>query len=76
MTYRSSPSTATGYSPSEIMLQRQVRTTLPTLPVKTEYKPIYQFKLEQQHKESQDRNEFYYNRRNAVRPLPELTALE
>ena len=47
MSYRSTPSTATGYSPSEIMLQRQIRTTLPTLPAK--YKPIDNSKLEQKH---------------------------
>ncbi|KAK2559348.1 hypothetical protein P5673_017966 [Acropora cervicornis] len=29
MSYRSTPSTVTGYSPSEIMLQQQIRTTLP-----------------------------------------------
>ena len=65
------PSTATGYSPFEVMLQRQIRTTLPTIPAK--YKPIDESKLEQKHNESQDRNQFYY-RRNAVRPLPELMA--
>ena len=72
MTYRSTPSTATGYSPSEIMLQRQIRTTPPTLPAK--YKPIDKSKLEQKHNDSQERNQFYYKRRNAVRPLPELMA--
>ena len=72
MSYRSTPSTATGYSPSEIMLQRQIRTTLPTLPAK--YKPVDKSKLEQKHNDSQERNQFYYNRRNAVRPLPELMA--
>ena len=72
MSYRLTPSTATGYSPSEIMLQRQIRTTLPTLP--TKYNPIDKSKLKQKHNESQERNQFYNNRRNGVRPLPELMA--
>ena len=54
------------------MLQRQIRTTLPTLPPK--YKAIDKSKLEQKHNDSQERNQFYYNRRNAVIPLPELMA--
>ena len=49
------------------MLQQPIRTTLPTVPAK--YKPI-----EQKYNESQERNQSYYNRRNAVRPLPELMA--
>ena len=56
MSYRSTPSTATGYSPSEIMLQRQIRTTLPALPAK--YKPIDESKLGQKHNESQERNKY------------------
>ena len=45
-------------------------STVPTLPAK--YKPIDESKLGQKHDESQERNKFYFNRRNAVRPLPEL----
>ena len=57
MSYRSTPA-ATGYSPSEIMLQRQIRTTLPTLPAK--YKPIDESKLGPKHNESQERNKCYF----------------
>ena len=71
MSYRSTPSTATGYSPSEIMLQRQIRTTLPTLPAK--YKPIDKYKLEEKHNESREKS-ILLQQKKCCRPLPELMA--
>lgn len=72
MVYRSTTLGSTGYSPSEVMLNRKIRTTLPMLPEKTKTCPYDKDVVKRKHEASQRSNEFYYNRRHSSRPLPVL----
>ena len=72
MVYRSTTVGSIGYSPSEVMLNRRIRTTLPTLPKNIEPRVYDEDKVKKKHEASQRSNEFYYNRRYSSRPLPVL----
>ena len=63
---------STGHSPSEVMFDRRIRTTLPTLSKNNEPRMYDDDKVKVKHKTSQTRNEFYYNRRYSPRSLPTL----
>ena len=69
MVYRSTTLGSTGYSPSEVMLNRKIRTTLPMLPKKTKPCLYDEDVVKRKHEASQRNNEFYYNRRHSSRPL-------
>ena len=72
MVYRSATVGSTGHSPSEVMLNRRFRTTLPMLSKNNEPWMCDDDKVKAKHKISQMRNEFYYNRRYSPRSLPNL----
>ena len=63
MVYRSTTVGSIGYSPSEVMLNRRIRTTLPTLPKNIEPRVYDEDKVKKKHEASQRSNEFYYNRK-------------
>ena len=73
MIYRDTPIAATGYSPNELMLARQVRTTLPVLPCNL--KPHWPKPAEVKHNDdhAKDLMAKHYNRRHGVHELPPLT---
>uniref|UniRef100_A0A665UM21 Gypsy retrotransposon integrase-like protein 1 n=1 Tax=Echeneis naucrates TaxID=173247 RepID=A0A665UM21_ECHNA len=72
MIYRATPLQATGVSPAQLMLGRQIRTTVPTL--ETKLQPVWP---DLQHVRQVDERvkqgyRHAYNNRHDVRPLPEL----
>ena len=71
MVYRSTPVEAIGHSPSEVMMNRRIRTTLPSLS-NNEARTYDGNKVREKHKASQQKNEFYYNRRYSPSSLPSL----
>ena len=72
MVYRSATLRSTGYSLSEIMLNRQIRTTLPILPLNIEPSDYGKEKVKNKRQANQRRNEFYYNRKHSSKPLSVL----
>lgn len=72
MIYRSTPIQATGVSPAQLMLGRQIRTTIPILEIKLQPAwPDLQLvrSTDAKTKENYVRN---YNSRHSAKPLPEL----
>ena len=61
-----------GHSPSEVMMNRRIRTTLPSLSKNNETRMYDAKKVQEKHKASQQKNEFYYNRRYSPSSLPIL----
>ena len=72
MVYRSTTLASTGYSPSQIMLNRRMRTTLPSLPQNLQFRAYCKDKVETNHTARRRRNEYYYNRRYSSKPLSKL----
>ncbi|XP_060723274.1 uncharacterized protein K02A2.6-like [Tachysurus vachellii] len=73
MSYRATPIQATGVSPSQLMMGRRIRTTVPTLEsnLQPEWPDLHQVrKLDCKAKGSYRK---YYNKRNNVRTLPEIS---
>ena len=72
MSYRATPHTATGVSPSQLMMGREIRTLLPTL--ESNLKPIsvsYEAVAERDEK-SKTAYRQSFDKRHGVRTLPEL----
>lgn len=75
-TYRCTPTAATGFefSPSELMIGRNIRIHVPCVPEKLSPKwPKYEH-VKEQHVKSKDKQQFFFNRRHAAQNLPVLTA--
>lgn len=72
MSYRATPITATGLSPAELMINRQIRTTVPILPAQLQPSPIDQEKVRIRDQQTKDAYRYFYNRRHSARPLPAL----
>ena len=70
MVYRATPVASTGFSPSELLLGRRIRTTLPMIPNQLSPKTPDQDSL--QSHDSKSRYSHYYNRRHGVRELSPL----
>ena len=70
MVYRSTPVAATGFSPCELMMGRQIRNTLPVHPQVLQPKVPDQSRVNTNDQESKDKNIRYYNR--GTKELPEL----
>ena len=72
MTYRATPVPATGYSPAQLLMGRQMRTTLPVLKekLKPQWPPMRKLKVNDQ--KAKSRYTTNYNRRYSVRPLSTL----
>ena len=66
LAYRTTPHEATGVSPAQLLMGRKLRTTLPSLPT------YLQPELVTRDCQSKSTQESDYNRRRAVRSLPEL----
>ncbi len=72
MTYRSTPHSTTGVSPAQLLMGRQIRTTLPTLEsnLKPEWPSDETVRLRVA--KAQADQQFYYNQRHGVQNLPPL----
>lgn len=74
MAYRSTPIAATGYSPSQLIMGRVIRTTLPTLPRNLEPAWPDQEKVKDNDDRAKSSYRYYYNRRYSTKPLPPVSA--
>ena len=72
MTYRATPTTATGYSPAELAMGRKIRTIIPTLPSNLEPKIIRRSDFQGKEEERKRYNEKYFNRRHGSRNMSTL----
>lgn len=72
MCYRSTPITATGPSPAQLMTGRQIRTTVPVFEKALLPCPVDEDLVNQRGTAAKEHYRFFYNRRHSVRPLPEL----
>ena len=72
MNYRATPHSATGYTPSQLLFGRQIRTRVPVLPCVL--KPGWPSHSEVKTNDgaAKDAYAFYYNRRYGARELPAL----
>lgn len=72
MSYRSTPISATGLSPAQLMIGRQIRTTVPTLPKNLLPSPIDYKQVRLKDKKTKQAYQYFYNRRYSARSLPDL----
>ena len=72
MVYRATPVTATGFSPSELMIGRKIRTTLPMISRQLTPKTVNFKAIEERDAVIKDRYTRDYNRRHGVRELSPL----
>lgn len=73
MCYRATPITATGASPAQLMMGRQIRTTVPTLERTLQATPIEHDVVQWKDSRAKESYERFYNRRHGVHPLPALS---
>lgn len=74
MCYWTTPITATRASPAQLMMGRQIRTTIPTLEKTLQATPISHDQVQIKDSRAKKSYEHFYNRWHSVRPLPELHA--
>lgn len=72
MSYRSKPIAATGASPAQLMIGRQVRTTVPVLEKTLLPCPVNPDQVYLKDATAKDSYRFFYNRRHSARTLPDL----
>lgn len=72
MCYRSTPCATTGVSPTELLMGRKIRTTLPTLEKNLQPKWPNRKTIVQKDAVEKAKQAFYFNRRHGARPLPPL----
>lgn len=72
MSYRSTPITATGASPAQLMTGRPIRTTVPVLETSLGPQPVDWDRVYQKDAAAKDAYKYFYNCRHSARPLPEL----
>ena len=72
LAHRSTPSTATGCSPSELSLGRRLRSRLPTLPENLEPQLQDKQKVIERDLKMKNANQHYFNKRHGACNLPEL----
>ncbi|XP_063048477.1 uncharacterized protein K02A2.6-like [Engraulis encrasicolus] len=72
MSYLATPIAATGASPAQLMLGRQIRTTVPTLEQNLQKTPISPEQVRVNDSKAKRAYEYFYNRRHATLRLPEL----
>uniref|UniRef100_A0A9J8CHS5 Gypsy retrotransposon integrase-like protein 1 n=1 Tax=Cyprinus carpio carpio TaxID=630221 RepID=A0A9J8CHS5_CYPCA len=72
MSYRATPLQATGVSPAQLMMGRQIRTTVPTLEshLPPEWHDLR--RVRKAHQKAKRTYRKYYNKRNGIRTLPEI----
>jgi hypothetical protein len=72
MAYRTTPLDSTGYSPSQLLIGRNMRTKLPTLPVNlTPCWPDF-VEVRENDNEAKNKSAANFNRRKGARKLPEI----
>ncbi|XP_055061242.2 uncharacterized protein [Misgurnus anguillicaudatus] len=72
MSYRSTPLNATGMSPAQLMIGRQIRTTVPMLKKRLLPSPIDYEEVKRRDKHTKQAYQYFYNRRHSARSLPDL----
>lgn len=72
MCYRATPIAATGASPAQLMMGRQIRTTVPTLEESLQATPISHDQVRINDSNAKRSYERFYNRRHCAHSLPEL----
>ena len=72
MSYLATPIAATGASPAQLMLGRQIRTTVPTLEQSLQKTPISPEQVRVNDSNAKKSYEYFYNRRHSTLRLPEL----
>ncbi|KAG9282794.1 hypothetical protein AMEX_G1491 [Astyanax mexicanus] len=72
MCYRATPLSATGASPAQLMMGRQIRTSVPMLEKNLMPTPIDDAGIRWRDEKAKRAYQFFYNRRHSARPLPEL----
>ncbi|KAI4898509.1 hypothetical protein NFI96_006164, partial [Prochilodus magdalenae] len=72
MCYRSTPISATGASSAQLMMGRQIRTSLPMLEKKMIPLPISNAEVRWRDQKAKRAYQFFYNRRHSARQLPEM----
>ena len=72
MTYRATPTSATKFSPAQLMMGRQIRTTLPVLPRKLAPSWPEDQVVKQNNSRRKESYSKYYDKHNGARDLPVL----
>ena len=70
MAYRATPVAATGFSPSQLIMGRTIRTTLPTLPSNLQPRWPDSREVKDNDEKAKSSYRYYYNRRYSTKPLP------
>ena len=73
LAYRNTPIAATGRSPAELLVGRQLRTTLPVLPLQASHELSLYRQARAQDSATKSASAQYYNARFGCKPLPALT---
>lgn len=66
--YHATPINATGLSPAQLMIRRQIRTTVPTLPKNLLPSPIDYEQVRLKDKQTKQAYKYFYNRRYDLHP--------
>ena len=74
MSYLATPIAATGASPAQLMMGRQIRTTVPTLKQNLQITPISPEQVRINNSKAKRSYEYFYNHRHSTLHLPELPA--
>ena len=74
MVYRSTPIAATGFSPAQLLMGRQIRTTLPALARKLQPDWPNSGVVRMNDRQAKDVYKRDYDRQHGVKPLPELSS--
>ncbi|KAK7925769.1 hypothetical protein WMY93_008079 [Mugilogobius chulae] len=72
LSYRATPITATGHSPAQLMLGREIRTTIPALPQQLRPTTVDHQTVRLKDQQTKSAYRFFYNRRHSARPLSTL----
>lgn len=72
MIYRATPNSTTGVSPAQLLMGRQIRTTVPTIDRHLEPKWPDMAAVRLQDKTSKENHAYYYDRHHGAAKLPEL----
>ena len=72
MAYRVTPINATGVSPVQLIMGRQIHTKLPQVDSLLKPKWLNLNKVREFDRESKDKYQYMYNKKNAANDLPKL----